>query len=317
MFADIVKEINIRARRHRIGSLQDIRKELKQLAHRPGQDLFSRRTTFEDYAFHHGGRTELQFNLGLEVLEGSRHLRHGVAFSFELSQTLPDIGVLVPKVGRFNEFLRVHPDEFQGMRMWYWKGNTRSTAQVPSQIPQDLIAPGIFVFLGRMQRAATPDYEAILDDFDRLLPLYRFVEGTANFPVLTPTGRGFCFQPGCTTKPGRTTSNVAERQLDVDLQHNRLQQALYRVLSREFGPEAVGTELPSGTGGRVDAVVRQGGDYWFYEIKTALSARACVREALAQLLDYSYWPGGQEASVLSWKFVDLLLRLGRRHGIVP
>jgi hypothetical protein len=40
----------------------------------------------------------------------------------------------------------------------------------------------------------------------------------------------------------------------------------------------------------MDVVVRLGIRYWFYEIKTALSARACIREALAQLLEYSYWP---------------------------
>lgn len=41
-----------------------------------------------------------------------------------------------------------------------------------------------------------------------------------------------------------------------------------------------------------------GDRYWFYEIKTALSARACIREALAQLLEYSYWPRAQEAERL-------------------
>jgi len=45
-------------------------------------------------------------------------------------------------------------------------------------------------------------------------------------------------------------------------------------------------------------VLRHGSDYWFYEIKTALSARGCVREGLAQLLEYSFWPRLQEAKRL-------------------
>jgi hypothetical protein len=60
----------------------------------------------------------------------------------------------------------------------------------------------------------------------------------------------------------------------------------------------VGTERPSGGGGKVDVVVRRGSKYWFYEIKPIISARACIREALAQLLEYSFWPKAQEAEKL-------------------
>ena len=31
-----------------------------------------------------------------------------------------------------------------------------------------------------------------------------------------------------------------------------------------------------------------------YEIKTALTARACLRDAFGQLLEYAFWPGAQE-----------------------
>ena len=45
-------------------------------------------------------------------------------------------------------------------------------------------------------------------------------------------------------------------------------------------------------------VVRQNGRYWFYEIKTTVTTRACISESLAQLLEYSYWPGAQVAEQL-------------------
>jgi hypothetical protein len=34
------------------------------------------------------------------------------------------------------------------------------------------------------------------------------------------------------------------------------------------------------------------------QIKPSIPARACVREALSQLLEYSFWPGSQEAESL-------------------
>src|SRR5205085_1190762 len=60
----------------------------------------------------------------------------------------------------------------------------------------------------------------------------------------------------------------------------------------------VGTEQGNGAGARIDLVVRHGPEYWFYEIKTALSSRSCIRQALAQLLEYSLWPNVQEAKRL-------------------
>jgi hypothetical protein len=60
----------------------------------------------------------------------------------------------------------------------------------------------------------------------------------------------------------------------------------------------VGTEKASGVGTRIDVVVRQGNEFWFYEIKTAQSPRACLREALGQLPEYAFWPGAQAASRL-------------------
>jgi hypothetical protein len=143
------------------------------------------------------------------------------------------------------------------------------------------------------------DYDVILSDLDRLLPLYEFVEDTSAFPTLTPAGNGFHFQAGYTEGPAQTTASVPAQELDVHLRHNPLRKALYLALSQRFGADAVSTrEQPNGIGGRIDTVVRQNEGYWFYEIKTALSARACIREALAQLLEYAYWPGAQKAERL-------------------
>jgi hypothetical protein len=89
-----------------------------------------------------------------------------------------------------------------------------------------------------------------------------------------------------------------ERVLNVHLRHAEMQTRLYQALVDEYGSGAVGTEQLNGPGNRVDVVVRLGGSFTYYEIKTSSSARGCIREGLSQLLEYSYWPTSQEAERL-------------------
>jgi hypothetical protein len=293
----IAAKLNKSASPHQIGKLQDIRKQLKHLSRRPGDKIFSVQTTSEEWAFHHGGRTELQFNIGREDGDNQDDLRHGVAFSFEPSQTLTSIDVLVPKVKLFNDFVTSNADDFADMRMWYFDKD-RSVDQMPGPIPSSLVRDGVFIFLGNRQPGAGIDYGKILDDFDRLLPLYQYVEsGGTTAPVPLPK-TVFDFKPGYSQKVTAATATLAQKQLDLDLRHNVLQGALYDRLVSKYGKENVRTEQPSGVGTRIDVVVKMTTDYWFYEIKTALSPRACLREAIGQLLEYGFWPGAQEPSRL-------------------
>ncbi len=290
---DIAKKLNELASPHPIGKLQDVRTELKNLNRRPGDKIFSAQTTFDDWAFHHGGRTELQFNIG--HADGDQHdnLRHGVAFSFELSQTLPSIDVLVPKVKFFNDFIELNAGDFSDMRMWHYDPE-RSSDYPPGAISSALVRKGVFVFLGSRQPAKRIDYERILTDFDRLLSLYRYVEsGGTTAPVPLPKS-GFDFKPGYSKKVTTAKATLAEKELDLDLRHNLLQDALYQRLTSKYGKDNVRTEQPSGVGTQIDVVVKMKSEYWFYEIKTALTPRACLREAIGQLLEYGYWPGAQE-----------------------
>jgi hypothetical protein len=94
-------------------------------------------------------------------------------------------------------------------------------------------------------------------------------------------------------------ATIVQRELDINLKHNFLQAALCRKLISEFGLENVADEHASGLGTKIDVVVRRDEDeYWYFEIKTALSPRACLREAFGQLLEYAYWPGAREAKRL-------------------
>jgi hypothetical protein len=296
----IAAELNSRSRSHPIGVIQEIRAGIKGLSRMPGHNIFTRQTISDDWAFHHGGRSELQFNIG-EIFD-PRGFRFGVAFSFETSRALPlPIQVLAPKVRLFNDFMELNAAAFADMRMWHFETGCQSPSAeyMPGPIPWERVKVGVFVFLGKRQPLASIDYEAILSDLDRLLPLYKYVEsGGASQPVVMPVQEQFAFHAGRSVKASSTVATQVQRQIDIALRHNELQEALYRRLASQYGEENVGTENPSGVGMRIDVVVRRGQEFWFYEIKTADSPRACLREAVGQLLEYAFWPGGQCATRL-------------------
>lgn len=181
----IAEELNRLSKAHPIGSLQYIRQELKGHSRRAGRSIFTTKSIQGSYAFHLGGRTELQFNVGWETVDGVQRFRHGVAFSLEPSQTLPSIDPLLPRIARFNEFVRIYPDELARFRMWHYANDVRSGNYGVGEIPAELARPHVFIFLGHLAATNVPDYELVLSDFDTLLALYRFVEGAEEFPSIT------------------------------------------------------------------------------------------------------------------------------------
>jgi hypothetical protein len=294
--ADITAELNLRAQGRPIGRLQKIRSQ------RNGTSLirkvFDRRSTFDRYAYHVGGRTELQFNVGFETLDHQEVFRHGVAFSLEPSRNMPSIDVLIPKISRFSEYVRIHDDDLAEFRMWHFVNGEGDGEDYPAApIAADLVRPGTFVFLGKRQPAANVDVDLILNDFDALVPLYEFVESNEVFPVVPSAVGTFTFVPGCTIKPSATRATIDARSVDIVLRHNDIQRALFDYIN-DLQPDEVATEVSTGNGTKVDLGRKRGNCYWFYEIKTALSARLCIREAIGQLIEYAFWPGGKEATAL-------------------
>jgi hypothetical protein len=295
--SSIVSELNERAKAHPLGGLQEIRKELKNQKRISTHRIFSPLTTDEKYSFHHGGRTELQYNIGFEHTDKDE-LRYGVAFSFETSRSLPNIEGLASKVKFFNDFIQMYPEKYLDMRMWHYT-DKQSSDYMPALIPTELVVEGVFVFLGKRQPIANLDYESILTDLDRLLPLYKYVESNGNLqPISNIEQTPFEFRSGYTAKISSAIVTSTERQINVALRHNDLQKALYSQLAKKYGEKNVGAEIDSGIGTNIDLVVRQEEKYWFYEIKTYHSPRACIREAIGQLLEYAFWSGSKEVTRL-------------------
>jgi hypothetical protein len=304
----IVTELGRRAAGHQIGELQTIRAQIKGIPlpkSQPARRLFGKTRTSVggDYTFHYRGGSELQFNVGFEP--DKRKFRYGVALSFEPGQSKPWPELsenLRPKVVRFNEFLALNAGLFGDMRMWHDENNRRVGGdEMPAPIPWERAdKKGVFIFLGKRQDIDQIDYEAVLSDLDRLLPLYTYVESrVAPEPTSVPSQSPFAFCPSAwAEKAAFTVATQAQRQLDVDLRHNEMQKALYDRLVSQYGESSVTYENPSGVGTRVDVVVQRRGEYWFYEIKTAHSPRACLREAVGQLLEYAFWPGAPNVTRL-------------------
>jgi len=294
---EIVTELNTLAPGYDIGTLPEWRRTRHRLTRIPAATLFF--STVEpdrDWAFHAGGLTELQFNVGFEEIGGHPVFRHGIAFSLRPTRELPDIAPLVPKIKRFNEYLRVYPNAFEGLSMWHWHNGRRSENYGVGLISNELILRDTFIFLGTQQPANEIDVDWILEDFDRMLPLYQFVEGTQTFPRPSNATSTFEWTSGNKARAPRTTFTREELSVDRALRHNIVQAALFEHLESIHGQNASG-EQSFGNGARVDVATRDGDGtkYVYYELKTGLSARSCIRDAIGQLLEYSYWPGGQLA----------------------
>lgn len=294
--SDIAYQINQQSRNYNVGGLQSFRGRLHARNSRTHK-IFSAATIFteDEYAFHDGGRTELQYNIGFENRRDGKFLRHGVAFSFETSRSLPSLEPLVPKVLRFNDYIREHKADFSDFYMWHWSSGAPSIDRHVVEIDSILVETGCFVFMGRRVPESRIDISEILSEFDRLYPLYVYVESGAHVPE---PSEGYEFKHGCTVKPLRTTATHVEKQLDINLRHNALHIAVFEALESEYPNQRIATEYKVAQGAKVDVAVELPTGYWFYEIKVAPTTRAAVREAVGQLLEYSHWPNDYRADKL-------------------
>ncbi len=156
-----------------------------------------------------------------------------------------------------------------------------------------MVPDGSFICLGRHYPVEQLEYDAVLTDFDRLLPLYEFVVGDMAFPdpPARPSPTTCPLVPGHRPGKSATTLSRALGTIDVNLRHNVLSTQQWTELTAEYGSAAVQTEHPTSFQQCIDAVVETDGGRVLYEIKTDGSARACIRAALSQLLEYAYWPG--------------------------
>jgi len=305
MIREIAIELNGRSHQYRIGELQELRKSIKKFQRRPGNSIFSEASICDNgqnnqWAFHHGGRKELQFNIGKE----NEGLRYGIAFSLEESQTLPDISLLFPKILKFNQFVRENPSFFADYKMWHYHNDIRSSIQAVTEMSESLLTKRTFIFVGKIintdngdiSKITSADYHAILATFDELLIPYIYVEkNTSSIIEYEQNAESkFTFDPKKRQLPQSRQYTSEEKSVNLEIRHSLIQEKLINQLSEEWGAENVSAEQTV-FGKKIDLVLKRGVEFDFYEIKTCGSAKACIREAIGQLLEYAYWPSVENA----------------------
>lgn len=129
-------------------------------------------------------------------------------------------------------------------------------------------------------------------------------------------GRGpssFVFRPGHTHRAVEPVPKSASPRTKANQLHNDIQNRLYSYLCEKLGAPNVGTELETGEGTTIDVATKQNGKVTFYEIKTATSVRASIRQAIPQLLEYAYWPSDHRADELVIVSQLPITKIGRRY----
>lgn len=283
----IANELNVKSADYKIGDLQGIRKKIKGFQQKAGSVIFDARTISDTWAFHYGGRKELQFNIGIEDDE----FRYGLAFSLEPSQSLPDVSILFPKIRVLNHLIRESPELFAPYKMWFWNGDERTESTPVHEIGEDWVNTDGFIFFGKMMPIDQIDYDVILTTLDALLEIYLAVETTqtAQEEVNDQPVAPFLFQKNDGRSLGSSRSYTAtEREINAEARHSLIQEKLIAQLSESYGSDNVSWENPC-NGGRIDVVLQEGTVHTFYEVKTGSSVKACIREAIGQLLEYTYW----------------------------
>ncbi|QJP08270.1 hypothetical protein [Pseudomonas multiresinivorans] len=111
-------------------------------------------------------------------------------------------------------------------------------------------------------------------------------------------------------KEGEAQAANPRSAYELKLVHNAIQNKLYDSLVEKHGKQYVGTELHTGSGTYIDVAVRHhDGTITIYEIKSNISVKASIRQAISQLLEYAYWPDQEikvrELVVVSQFKIDL------------
>lgn len=128
-----------------------------------------------------------------------------------------------------------------------------------------------------------------LPDGLSLASLAECIAGSA--PAAPHAPQEFAFVPSV---PGAWQSESRRRALEpviVRFDHKQMQLDLFAKLVAEHGPSCVAAEHVMACGTMADLVVKSADGLIIFEVKTSLEPRACVREAVGQLLEYGFWPG--------------------------
>lgn len=179
----IAKELNNKFKESSLSDFQKARSQRLGKTRPNTYEFFSSSTIHNDdgYAYHSGGRTELQFNI---ALESDNEFRYGIAISLQADRFLKNpIVQMSDRIQRINDLIERCPEIFDDLEMWRFYDDHRSKNQPVTNIPHDWIKNNSFIFIGTLAKLdgvnKFPEslYEEVVKQFENFMPVYEFVEG--------------------------------------------------------------------------------------------------------------------------------------------
>lgn len=175
---------------YKFGRIQYLRQRIKNkrpVTYLPFADFGIKDKGGNNYAFHTGGRQEIQFNIGDDYINGKEIFRYGLAFSLERGINLKDpIKTFENKFIRFNDYIIRNIDKYADYKMWYDDDqNIKHSFPKVQVIDKEIQKENYFIFIGKyldkkFTQITSIDIHKILIAFDELLPLYEYVENENN-----------------------------------------------------------------------------------------------------------------------------------------
>lgn len=156
---------------------QKYRRDVKKIKN--GSNLFfAKDQKKETYAFHYGGRSEVQFNIGIE----DNIFRFGLGFSLQRDINIKKpMENTVPKIKKFNDYINKKTMSHKDCVMWRWSKEGRSPEVNIDQIPNNWIVKESFIFVGKyitknVMDLTDTDLNHIVSTLEDLYPIYEFIE---------------------------------------------------------------------------------------------------------------------------------------------
>ncbi|QNP52072.1 hypothetical protein H9L05_19615 [Hymenobacter qilianensis] len=160
-------------------------------------------------------------------------------------------------------------------------------------------APGPFNLRFKPEDVERPDTDdglLLIDNIEDWSRSQRYVLFHDFAPLtpgdLSPVGiRHVALKPAVGSPIQQRTRQTQARLIELEGLHDQVQEKLIKQLKKEFPGDLIAREaciMPDKK--RLDVVrERANGQQVFYEVKVLPTLRACIREALGQMLEYAHW----------------------------
>lgn len=282
---EIAETLNEKAKDFQMSTFFQLRKQLheKKVG---SKNIFTSQSIFDDYAFHIGGRHELQFNIGFIERDGEDKFRYGVALSLFENKSLPDYRELEKQFFRLSEFLKANKSKLSDLELYYHDEirNRRVFIKI-DKLNSRLFSRDIFIFFGKIIPRDEINIDDVLKTFDRLLEIYIYAEGTNK---IKKDKKKIKSKSDIAKKAEKAFRKITAKTVESDLRHVKIQKRIFHIFCDIYGKENVSYEETTEIGTNIDLVV-DASELLYYEIKTYPNIRFCIREALGQLMEYAYW----------------------------